>query len=60
MKNILIKGLLVFASVFLITSSVSALTCTNLTKTLSKGSENSEVLKLQQFLFDGGYLTVLQ
>lgn len=32
--------------------------CINLTKTLSKGSENSEVLKLQQFLFDGGYLTV--
>jgi peptidoglycan hydrolase-like protein with peptidoglycan-binding domain len=57
MKNILIKGLFVSASILLVTSSASAMTCTNLTKTLSKGSENSEVLKLQQFLFDGGYLT---
>ncbi len=58
MKNILLKGLFVSASVIFATSSVSAMTCTNLTKSLSKGSENSEVLKLQQFLFDGGYLTV--
>lgn len=58
MKNILLKGLFVSASVIFATSSVSAMACTNLTKSLSKGSENSEVLKLQQFLFDGGYLTV--
>lgn len=58
MKNILIKGLFVFASVIFVISSASAMTCANLTKNLSKGSENSEVLKLQQFLFDGGYLTV--
>lgn len=51
-------------SLFLVTSfiftttSVSALTCIKLTKPLSKGSENSEVLALQQFLADGGYLTV--
>jgi peptidoglycan hydrolase-like protein with peptidoglycan-binding domain len=57
MKNIPLKGLFVFASVIFVTSSASAMTCTNLTKALSKGSENSEVLKLQQFLFDGGYLT---
>lgn len=57
MKNILIKGLFVSASVIFITSSASAMTCTSLTKALSKGSENGEVLKLQQFLFDSGYLT---
>ncbi len=34
------------------------MTCTSLTKPLSKGSENSEGLTLQQFLFDGGYLTI--
>ena len=58
MKNILLKGFFATISVVLVTSSVSAMTCTNLTKSLSRGSENSEVLKLQQFLFDGGYLTV--
>ncbi len=57
MKNILIKGLFVSASIIFVTSSASAMACTNLTKALSKGSENSEVLKLQQFLFDSGYLT---
>lgn len=57
MKNILLKGLFVSASIIFITSSASAMACTSLTKALSKGSENSEVLKLQQFLFDGGYLT---
>lgn len=57
MKNILIKWLFVSASVIFVTSSASALTCTSLTKSLSKGSKNSEVFKLQQFLFDGGYLT---
>lgn len=57
MKKILIKCLLLSSSIIFVTSSASALTCTNLTKPLSKGSENSEVIKLQQFLFDGGYLT---
>ena len=57
MKNILIKGLFVGASIIFVVSSASAMTCTNLTKSLAKGSENSEVLKLQQFLFDSGYLT---
>ena len=51
-------------SLFFVTSfifvapSVSALTCTSLVRSLSKGSENSEVLTLQQFLADGGYLVV--
>ena len=31
--------------------------CLELTKNLSKGQENNEVLLLQQFLFDKGYLT---
>ncbi|MEI6810558.1 MAG: peptidoglycan-binding domain-containing protein [Candidatus Nomurabacteria bacterium] len=57
MKNILIKGLFVSVSILFITSSSSALTCTNLTKPLANGSKDSEVLKLQQFLFDGGYLS---
>lgn len=57
MKNILRKELFVFTFIVFVTSSASAMTCTNLTKSLSKGSENSEVLSLQQFLFDGGYLT---
>jgi peptidoglycan hydrolase-like protein with peptidoglycan-binding domain len=39
------------------TQQTTATTCTNLTKALSKGSENSEVLKLQQFLYDSRYLT---
>ena len=56
MKNILLKGFLVSASVLLITSSSSALTCANLTKSLAQGSENSDVLRLQQFLFEEGYL----
>lgn len=50
--------LLVYIFFIFTTSPVSAITCTNLTKTLSKYSENSEVLMLQQFLFDGGYLIV--
>lgn len=41
-----------------ITSSVSALTCTVVTQPLAKGFENSEVLALQQFLADSGYLLV--
>ncbi|MBP6948692.1 MAG: peptidoglycan-binding protein [Candidatus Pacebacteria bacterium] len=57
MKNILLKWLFIYLSLFLGTSSSFAMVCTDLTKTLSKGSENSEVLKLQQFLFDGEYLT---
>ncbi len=40
------------------TSSASALTCTTLTRALFKGSENKEVLALQEFLAEGGYLTV--
>ncbi len=31
--------------------------CSLLTKSLTKGQENGEVLSLQQFLFNGGYLT---
>ena len=57
MKNILLKGLFVSASIVFMIPSAYATTCTKLTKTLSKGSENSEVLKLQDFLFDKGYLT---
>lgn len=58
MKHILVKSFFVFGLIVLVTSLASAMVCTNLTKALSKGSENNEVLKLQQFLFDGGYLTV--
>lgn len=57
MKNILIKGLFVLVSIILTTSAASALTCTNLPKGLAKGSKSNDVLKLQQFLFDTGYLT---
>lgn len=57
MKNILTKSLFVSVAIILTTSSASALNyCTDLTKTLSKGSQNSQVLKLQQYLFEGGYL----
>jgi peptidoglycan hydrolase-like protein with peptidoglycan-binding domain len=56
-KNIF--TLLLIISSFVITfSQVSASTCVTLTKPLSKGSENNEVLMLQQFLADGGYLVV--
>jgi peptidoglycan hydrolase-like protein with peptidoglycan-binding domain len=57
MKSILLKGFLVLASILLVTSSSSALTCANLTKSLAQGSENSDVLRLQQFLFEEGYLS---
>ena len=33
------------------------MTCTNLSKTLSEGSSDSEVVYLQGFLFDRGYLS---
>ncbi len=52
------KKLAIVAIFFFGTSIFTyASTCTTLTKNLSKGSENSEVLTLQQFLFDDGYLT---
>lgn len=38
-------------------ASSEASLCVALTKPLSKGVENSEVLSLQKFLFDKGYLT---
>lgn len=51
--------------VFAATSSVTSTklkndqsSCITLTKALSKGQENTEVLTLQQFLVDGGYMTV--
>ncbi len=56
-KNI-IKVIFVATSFLFLASSSSALTCTNLTKPLSKGSENDGVLALQQFLYDAGYLLV--
>jgi peptidoglycan hydrolase-like protein with peptidoglycan-binding domain len=46
-------GMLVMLKVTSLTSSSS---CVVLTKALSKGQENSEVLTLQQFLVDGGYM----
>jgi peptidoglycan hydrolase-like protein with peptidoglycan-binding domain len=58
MRTNIRKALCVAATIITITSGVSAASCTNLTKFLSKGSENSEVLSLQQFLADGGYLLV--
>lgn len=58
MKKIVRTTLLGLLSIIFMTTSASALTCVALTKTLSKGSENNDVLTLQQFLFDGGYLIV--
>lgn len=58
MKNIILKGLFATASFVLVTSSASAYTCTTFTKPIPKGSESNEVLQLQQFLFEGGYLPV--
>ncbi len=49
-----------FALVFLFeTLTASALSCTTLTKPLSLGSKDKEVLPLQQFLYDSKYLTTL-
>lgn len=45
-------GALVFLRV-----NYSSSTCLTTTNVLSKGSKNEDVLKLQQFLVDGGYLT---
>lgn len=56
MKNIFTKCLAVSLCSIAVVSNVSALTCTPLTKNLSKNSKVSEVLKLQQFLYDKGYL----
>ena len=50
------KILLVSFSLLITISSTSALTCANLTKSLSKGATNKEVTLLQQFLYDSGYL----
>lgn len=58
MRKNIITSLFIVISFIFSTSSTSALTCTVLTKSLSKGFENNEVLDLQQFLADGGYLTV--
>ncbi len=58
MKNLLLKGLIVTTSLIFLTSSASAMTCTTLTKSLTKGSEGSEVTLLQQFLLDGGYTKI--
>lgn len=50
---------LTFAISFLLFnfSYVSAFTCVDLQNNLTKGKENSEVLKLQNFLVDKGFLT---
>lgn len=58
MKKYFAIVVLTFLPVLFTITKTSALSCINLTKTLSKGSENSEVMVLQQFLFDNGYLTV--
>jgi peptidoglycan hydrolase-like protein with peptidoglycan-binding domain len=58
MKKYFVIAILVFLPVLFVASKASASSCTNLTKTLSKGSENKDVLSLQQFLFDSGYLLV--
>lgn len=57
MKNILFKGLLTLICCVYLTTSASALTCTILTRAQAQGGENSEVLALQQFLYESGYLT---
>lgn len=58
MKKILDRIIFILLSFVLVTSHASALTCTTLTKSLSKGSENNEVLALQNFLAESGHLTV--
>lgn len=52
LKRLLIASVLIAS----ISTFVSAMTCTTLTKSLTRGSTDSEVTILQQFLFDGGYL----
>lgn len=54
----LLKRLLIASVIFAsISSSVSAMVCTTLFRSHSRGSTDGEVVLLQQFLFDGGYLT---
>ena len=52
----MVLSLLVVSAATFASAATSTATCVSLTKNLSKGQENSEVLSLQQFLFDGGYL----
>lgn len=56
MKNSLIRFALL-SSFLPMLAFADTSTCVNLTKNLSKGVENNEVLKLQQFLSNEGYLT---
>jgi peptidoglycan hydrolase-like protein with peptidoglycan-binding domain len=58
MRKKIVRTLFITTSFVSIITSVSALTCTTVTKPLSKGSENREVLALQQFLAESGYLLV--
>lgn len=57
-KHLLQNGLIIFTSFMLLTLSASASTCVTLTKNLSRTSTDAEVLTLQQFLFDAGYLKI--
>jgi hypothetical protein len=57
LKNIT-KKLFICGFMSIAISSASAFNCTDITSNLSKGSKNNEVLKLQLFLFDSGYLTI--
>ena len=55
-KLILIAGFS-FSFLLININSVSALSCVNISNNLIKGKENSEVLMLQNFLFEKGFLT---
>lgn len=56
MKNFTHKGLIILSVALMMSVHASALTCTDLTKNLSKGSENTSVKLLQGFLFEKGFL----
>lgn len=57
MKNTFTKYLLAILCCALFTVHASALTCVNITKSISKNAKNTDVFKLQQFLYDKGYLS---
>jgi hypothetical protein len=56
LKRFSVLILLAVSAFTFASAATSTATCISLSKNHSKGSENSEVLTLQQFLFDGGYL----
>jgi uncharacterized protein (TIGR02145 family) len=56
LKRLLITSVLIVSAWGVVSAATASSTCVTLTKNLSRGSSGSEVLMLQQFLFDTGYL----